>query len=345
MKLDYGNEEGYVDFVKNLNAKDVVALISHTDLDGLAAAHVTNKILNAKIVKLLGYGDLNDDLVKKLKEKGVNKIVFTDLFIKQEDLVEKLEEFADVMILDHHLSSKDLNSERTTFLKCESGYCAGYLCYDLARKIDSKIEKLDWLVACSCISDYCYKKPEDWIRKVMEKYGDKFEEDGSYVRKSGKFWDIQWKLSLALIYFKDDLNRVLDNLGEEFGEIGDLGKHADEVQNEIDRILSEFKEKREEFEGGYLYKIDPKFSVGSIVSNILSHQEPDKTYIIAKFREGYCGVSFRRQDRGKNMNDFIQLLLKGFEDANGGGHAPAAGGQFLVKDYEDFRKRLGIVEK
>lgn len=343
MNLEAGSEQDFFEYVGNLGEKDKIALITHTDLDGLTAGVMVDRVVDADIVKLLGYTDLHDGLVDELREAGVNKVITTDLFIKDPGFVKKLESFAEVLILDHHPFREDWNSDKTVFIKVEDGYCAGYLCYKLFSRIKS-LEKLDWLVACSCVSDYCFFKTEDWLTEVFEKYGDVFEISGDYVRKSGKFWDLQYKLSLAMIYFRDDLKKVFDSIGEDFGNIGDLGKHADEVESEIRKFVKIFDEKGEEFERGYLYEFDPKFAVGSIVSNILSNKERDKFFVIVrpdKHDESYH-VSVRRQDKKESSDKFLVDLLGGLEGADGGGHDAAAGGHFLKKDLGEIKRRLGV---
>ena len=218
--------------------------MSHTDLDGMTCPKIVGEVVNLKEIFFVNYTEINETLIEKLKEKEINKIIFTDLYIKDASFLKSLEEFAEILIIDHH-PSEDWNSEKIIFIRGEEGYSAGYLCYYLFSKIEN-LEKWDWLVACSCISDYCHVKPKIWLSKVMKKYGDDLENWEIYVKKSGVFWDLQYKLSLALIYFSNDLKKVYNSIGENFGDIGDLGKHANEVQKEIDRIISKFKSERED---------------------------------------------------------------------------------------------------
>lgn len=341
MNLEAGSEKKFIDFISNLDEKDKIALITHTDLDGLAAGIVANKIIDANLVKLVGYTDLNVDLIEELKSKGINKIVITDLYIKDPSFVKSLEEFSEVLILDHHLFEKDWNSDKTVFVKVEEGYCAGYLCYKLFGKIKD-LSSLDWLVACSCVSDFCHVKTSEWLSEVFEKYGDTFEFDDGYVRKSGKFWDLQYTLSLAMIYFRDDLKHVFDSIGEKFGEIGDLGKHAEEVNADIERNIAYFDKTKEEFSEGFFGVIKPVFPTTSITVNIISQTNHSKTFIILREDGEYYKVSARRQDRKQDMNKLLNDLFEGLEGADGGGHVPAAGGHFLKKDLPEVRKRLGL---
>lgn len=346
MKLELGSEKRFFDFIKGLNEEDIIALISHTDLDGITAARVTNEVIDADIVKFVNYEDLAQPLVDELQAKGVTKIIFTDLFIGKSEFLLALERFAHILIIDHHLSQKDWNSSKTVFLKGEDGYCAGYLCYRLFSQIQS-LESLDWLVACSCVSDYCHIKTADWLSRVYETYDDTYQQEGLYVRRSGPLWDLQETLSLAIIYHKDrqqGLNTVFSSLGKTYGDIGALRDHALEVKQEINRLVNLYMKERVSFPGGYLFLFTPRFPCGSMVSTIVSAQDIDKIIITVRPDPelDYYHVSVRRQDKQQNMSDFLKRLLLGLEDSDGGGHVPAAGGHFLKKDLAEFKRRLGI---
>jgi len=344
MILEIGDEKRLLDFVSNIK-KEKVALISHIDLDGLTAAKITSEIINFDIIKFIEYEELNESLVEELRKKGITKIVFTDIYIKDKKFMENLESFANVLIMDHHLSP-DWNSEKTVFIKGEDGYSAGYLCYYLFSKMKN-LEKWNWLVACSCISDYCHVKPKEWLTKTMEKYGDKLEYVGHYVRQTGKFWGLQFAISLALIYFKQnkEMKKAYDSIKEGFGDIGILNEYADQIKREIDRMVKEFEDKKEEIEEGYFFEDNPKFSINSMVSSILSGTDIHKMFVIIAPEEDFYRVSIRRQDGKIDCSAFLQNILKNLGGADGGGHAKAAGGHFAKKDMPEIRRRLGLPEK
>ena len=344
MKLEMGSKEKVTDFVENISNKDKVALISHNDLDGITAAKVMTKVISPKEIFLVDYPELNQDLAEKLKKTGFNKVVFTDLYIKDRRLIQNLEEFAQVLIIDHH-RSEDLNSKKTVFVKGD-GYSSGYMCYWLFSdtKKGKDVEKLDWLVACSCISDYLHVKPKNWLSKTMKKYGDDTKNWEIYAKKTGKFWDLQYKLSLAIIHFKDK-KEFFYLLKEDFGDIDIFEKYVEEIQKEIGGLVEGFEKRREEFEGGYFFEINPKFGVKSIVSNIISGLNPKKTIVLIKPKSDIYMIGVRRQDGKVDCDELLKGLLKGFDNASGGGHIPAAGGHFLKKDLSEVRKRLGLTDK
>ncbi len=350
MKLEIGNEQRFFDFISKLNEKDKIALISHTDLDGIGAAKVINSVVEADIVKLLQYDEVNEVLVEQLKIDGYNKVIFSDLFVGNEKFLKSLENFMEsILILDHHPAIKDWNSQKTIFIKVEEGYCATYLCYELFRKTKS-IEKLDWLVACSCIADFCNVKNADWMKNVFAKYEDEqgFSERKGFIYedvKKSKIYKLQWDITLATIYFKDNLKKVFDAIGDGFGDIGDLGEYVAKVQSEIDDYLLKFEEQKKEFSEGYVFVSTPKFSLGSIISNLISSSGyPDKVILIISEKEEGYSVSARCQNARMDMGSFVRKLISGLEGASGGGHRPAAGAYFLKKDLNEIMKRLGVKE-
>ena len=101
MKLETGSEEKFLEFIRNLGESHV-ALVSHTDLDGMTCPKIVSEVVNPKEIFFVNYTDLNETLVKKLKNKKIERIIFTDLYIKEKAFLEKLEEFAEILIIDHN---------------------------------------------------------------------------------------------------------------------------------------------------------------------------------------------------------------------------------------------------
>lgn len=339
MNLDIGTKERFLSYIHSLSKDDVIALISHTDLDGVAAALVTQRAIQAHHVYFVNYDDINAQLVKELREKKVTKAIFTDLFIgKKDGFLSDLEQFAEVLVLDHHLVSSDDNSTRTTYIKGEDGYCAAFLCYELFSSIAS-ISDYDWIVACACISDYCYEKNVSWMESIFANYGQKFS---PLTLRQSSFWSIQWTLTLALIYFKDNTRRVYDSIGTTFGDIGNLRAIAQKVQDELDILIQKFLNERKRMPGGWYWEFSPHYKLTSLISTIVSGSEEDKTYVLVRLEGSYAFVSARRQDKKVSMVELLKRSLEGMESSSSGGHIPAAGGRLLKRDVSIFRERLGV---
>src|SRR3989344_9443308 len=195
-----GKEKRFYDFIKNLGPEKI-ALISHvTDLDGVVSASVVNKVVSANVVKFVNYNELDEKLVKELKEGKFAKVIFTDLMIKNPVFIKEIEKFAEILIIDHHPAEFDYNSDKTVFINAK-GYCAAYLCYYLFSKTQN-LESLDWLVACACIADFQYFANRKWLQGIYQKYGDEFVVKRRMVMEKGKIWELVNILGLAIAYFK-----------------------------------------------------------------------------------------------------------------------------------------------
>ena len=330
----FGSEEGFLKYYDGLKNASGISLVSHTDLDGIASAKVVATAVNPNRIYFVNYHELNDDLVNKLNKDNHSHVIFTDLFIKDQEFLKRVSRFSDVLVIDHHFPEYDLNKTGATFLNAQN-YCAAYLSYYLFSKV-KKIESLDWLVACACISDVQHESVSGWMNSVYQKYNEEF--DGNDIKK-GRFWGMVEEISMGLIYFEKPED-VYNKLGKNFGDIGDLAKYSQEVKKEIDNCISRFNKEKVEIKEGYFWEFSSKLPVKSYVTTALSFENPDKTIIIAKKEGERYLLSARRQDKKTSMNELLRNLVNGFENAEGGGHIPAAGGHIMLKDAEKFKERV-----
>ena len=333
-----GKEKRFYDFIKNLGPEKI-ALISHvTDLDGVVSASVVNKVVSANVVKFVNYNELDEKLVKELKEGKFAKVIFTDLMIKNPVFIREIEKFAEILIIDHHPAEFDYNSDKTVFINAK-GYCAAYLCYYLFSKTQN-LEKFDWLVACASISDYCYFRNRRWMKEIFEKYGDEFVIIRKMARERGVFWDLTENLNLAIVYFKPNAERVMRSIGNEFRNIGDLENFSNAVRGELFVIEKKFDMEKLNFNDGFFFEFECVFPIKSLLINKISRKYSDKTIIIGEKKGDYYSFSSRRQDGKIDLNLLVRKLIEGFENGTAGGHPKAAAGDFPVKYLEEFKKRL-----
>jgi len=335
-----GSEKRFSDFISGIN--DKVALISHVaDLDGLTSAKVINEVVKADIVKFVDYHELNKDLANELKKQKVKFVIVADIMIRNEDFVRDIEKFAKLLILDHHMFEKDYNSDRTVFINVE-GNCAAYLSYCLFSKIQN-LEKYDWLVACACVSDWCYKKNSSFMTKIYEKYKQDYIPSIEGIKKS-RFYEIVLDLSRSIVYFREeenDVKSVFEKLKcDSFGDISDLSKYAKVIANEIKNNLTRFEKEKIEFNEGYYFEVNSKFPIKSIVSTDVSERNIEKTIIITLERNGFLEFSCRRQDGKIDMVKFMSELIKEFENSDSGGHFKAVGGHIPVKFKKKFLEKI-----
>ncbi len=333
-----GNERRFSEFISNLDEDDVIAIISHTDCDGISAAKVIDEVIMADYVLFAGYNDFTADYLLKLKEKGVTKLIISDLGIDTNFDTKVLDKFDRVLWIDHHRFENDFNSDKVIFMNSQ-GHCATYLAYYLFSKIQG-LEKWDWLVGTACVADIMWEKNLDWIKKIFEKYGDNFEANKNVIRQSGVFWNWKEIIDYSLIYFKEDIRKVFDALinGQEGLKV--LEKYSNEVSEFIKDCEERFEKEKKEINGRYYWDYFPKFKASSQISTSISLKNLDKTIIIGREEGDIFVLSCRRNDFKEDMNLLVKKLVEGLENSRGGGHIPAAGGSFMLKDKEVFLKRL-----
>ena len=152
---------------------------------------------------------------------------------------------------------------------------------------------------------------------------------------------------MSLIYFKDDVESVYDQLGNEFGDIGNLGKHSDEVKVEIEKAVKIFDKEKNilgKNKDIYYWEYNGRFPLRSIIATLYSSKHKDKTIIISSKKDDIYVFSARRQDKKVNVAELLQRLVEGFENGFAGGHIPAAGGHFPEKYYQKFMQRLENID-
>ena len=348
-------------FVSGISAGDKVAVLHHTDADGLCSGVIAAKALERIIGKRIGlrmtqnYGEfaVTHDTVKKLMRAGINKVVTADLSVDENPKrIREIEKFAEILILDHHKIYADLNSKKTAFIKAQfisgeiepGNYPASKLCYDLFSMF-ADLGDIDWICAVGILGDYSYNEWKNFVDAVNKKYGlrigkNAYNSDlntiGDYinaiesvdVKKLGEVFEI--------LYNARNPKEVLQNKW--------MKKQNETIEKEVKRWYDASAEKSESYarQNMIFYPIRPKINVKSILINKMSREiYPSKTLIVA-FDSGKESISFSaRNQSGKiAVNDLLEESIKGFRGASAGGHKKAAAGRVMRADFDKWKKKL-----
>lgn len=333
-----GSESRFSQFIQSLS-DGKIALLTHTDLDGIAAGKIAAEVIKPDLLDFVDYKDLMPSLIEKLKQEKIETLVLTDLAMNEEFVAAAEKEFS-LLIIDHHQFPRDFNSEKTVYLNAQE-LCAAYICYYLFSKIQN-LERFDWLVACACIADWNYRKNQDFMNSVFKKYNDSFEfaSDG-LIRNSGFLWDLHWSITLAIIYFDKDPKKIFDYLNS-ITQAQQLSRYSLAVQREIDTAVEKFEKEKIQIKEGYFWENSPIFRITQIISGQISKKHWHETIIIATPRpqDGIYSLSLRHQDGARDMSKLVQQLVFGFENSSGGGHIMAAGGHVKLQDKEKLIKKI-----
>lgn len=339
MEFLAGDEKRFFEFFSDMDEKDKIALISHTDLDGITSAILISRIIGKiNYLKFIDYSEnMLEKIIPEIKKRKINKIIFSDIAIDNEtkgiDEINKLEK---ILIIDHHKFDKDLNSDKIVYIKTESKIPPSYSCYFLLSKIQN-LERLDWLSAMAITADWCYETNKDFVDDIKKKYNLNGSKD---IRKT-KLWDISCNLSLFLIYFRENMEEAFDILSRtELTNLNEIYKYTGIVKKEIDELSKRFYKEREPENYGYYWNFKPKFKIKSYLINKLSSEEENKLFVFVTKEEDLLRISLRKQDGKLDCDCIGRKAIEGLKNASCGGHKAAAGGEIKPEDELKFKDNL-----
>jgi single-stranded DNA-specific DHH superfamily exonuclease len=340
MEYLLGRKQDFLDFLDNLNKKDKIAVITHIDLDGIASAILINEILKQKKMKIrsLSFINYKEGMFKEAEKdfkKGTNKVLILDINANS-DLEEfnKLKKKYSIFLIDHHPS--ELKSEN--MIKTKSEDCATFTIFELAKQ-NFDLKKWEWLVCATMIAEFSYKSEANF--EFIKSLYPEFSLEDIFNSEPGK---ISNKIYSATIYFKGKEKKVFNFILK--NKLEKLNKYHAIIEKEIEEGIEKFKKEAEFYpeKNLYFYYDNPKFSTNSVIATILSMKEPDKTFVFIhdSSKNGYdsVSVSSRNQSGKTDMNKLMQKGVEGLEQAQGGGHVPAAGASFLKKDLQKFKENI-----
>jgi nanoRNase/pAp phosphatase (c-di-AMP/oligoRNAs hydrolase) len=335
-----GSKEEFLNYLNKIKKSDNIAVITHTDLDGVASAVLINEILNYKNAKIsnLEFTDYKNGMFEKFEEKfiqeKINKIFILDVNAESDYKgFESLRKNFDVFLIDHHPSNlKGINLIRT-----KTADCATFVIYELAKE-KVNLGKLEWLVCATMISEYSYKDNSNF--EFLKQH---YPEIAIETINDSNPGEIAKKISSALIYFEGDERKVYDLVLNK--DLKSFEKYQKIIDKEIKSLVEKFEKEAEFFpeQNLYFYYAHPKFSITSIVTTILSSPDPTKTFVFVSDIEGepdFYKASSRNQSGKKDMNLLMKKGIAGLENVSGGGHVPAAGARFMKKDLKKFKENL-----
>ncbi|MBM3233877.1 hypothetical protein FJZ19_02160 [Candidatus Pacearchaeota archaeon] len=328
-----GDEKRFFEFIGNLQEKDKIAIISHTDPDGICSAVIASRIIKPDYIDFINYQQgIYFKVVENLKKRKISKVFFLDLVVEGEkEAIREIEKFAEIVVIDHHPLTADLNSRKTIFLKSESRFPATYLCYYLF----SKIQKIpSWIVAVGIIDDMPQKYNEKNCNKVFL--------DFEIERFQCDLWRVVSDISFAIAYFKNKEKEVYDLLmrarNPEELKINEIVK---KVRKDYEFWLDRYKKAREVYGNLIIFTMNPKYAIKSFLINKISSisENKDKAFIFIREEEP-LSISARCQDKKINCPVLLQEAVKNIPKTQVGGHVAAAGARVPRKYLSDFKKNL-----
>jgi len=344
MQFLIGSKQEFIDFINNIKKEDNIAILTHTDLDGIASAIFFEEILKSRKLKtcLIKFVDYKNDILVKLKpifkKEKISKIFILDMAIDSlafEDF-ESLRKEIPIFVIDHHPMNPELDNFKN-IIKAESHNCATQVVHEIGKNLTDFKEK-NWLLIPTMISEFSYKNQENM--EFIQSIYPKITEENILNSEPGKVCGI---INYALIYYNDSMKKIYDIVCN--GNLKVLEKCHKIIDTEIKKELENFVKNGELYENKklYFYLFKPKHRIKSMISTELSLKKPDYSFVLIT-QEGkdknYLNASARNQSKNQDMNQLMKKAIHGLTNANAGGHIPAAGARFMKKDLKKFKENL-----
>jgi single-stranded DNA-specific DHH superfamily exonuclease len=342
-------------FITSITPKDRVAVIHHTDPDGVCSGVIIAKVIERVRGKKIDLRHnqkgnvhvITPETFKLLKSRKINKLILTDLGADENPkFLKKIEKFADILIIDHHKIYNNLSSKKTVFIKPQlicgidpARYSASKLCYDLSMLV-TIVSDLDWLAAVGSIGDIAVKPWTAWLNRVFKRHKIKKQKDlfktklgqCAILISSAESFDVKnVKLAFDVLYNARSYKNVLRSKLKNFRK---------KIDDEIQKYLKQLK-KHAFFEKDIIYyEIKPKYHTKSPLCTILGQKYPHNSVFVVDISRNPVGISGRRSDVKIKINKALEDACRGIPNASAGGHAVSAGATVPKKYYEKFKTRL-----
>ncbi|MFH0837295.1 MAG: DHH family phosphoesterase [Candidatus Aenigmatarchaeota archaeon] len=329
-----------VDFLKRIKQKDGVIIVFNNDLDGMCSCVMIKKYLNKignnpYIIAQPMPPDKN--LIRKMQSGISNKVIFLDMAIDQSaGLVKKIKGMGELLIVDHHLVSQNLNSKIIVHcnprIKNPSIYqSTSYIVHKIISEMDG-MEELDWIAALGAIADYDLSSSQDLVKKIQKKYD---------MNKLHKIVAILSSLkatrTMTCEKTVDALMAIKDP--EEVLETEEFIRSYEEIENEKQGVMINIQSDTKINGNVVLYEIKSRYNIRSEVSTRLAEKYKDKIVIVYEKIGKKINGSVRCQSRKFSVDSVLKSASSTL-NASAGGHEAAGGITIDEKDWSQFIDNL-----
>ena len=322
-------------------------LLYHNDPDGICSAALLLKFFTGFETMPRKGPLMDEEFTKSLIEKKPELIVFLDIPVDQErKMLKKLfKALPDlrILILDHHIPEKNLNSENIVHInprfKNKDLYIpTSGMVYVLLKKLRYKVTHLVWMAAVGIIGDYGTEDCKDIIEECKEEYPYLLEEDPmtSPLAEVAKL--ISSAVTLKGLKGAATALKVLSlyDYFDDFIKVEKLQRWKGMVEKEINRLLEEFERGKERKGDVIFYKIETKLNLTSVISTILSEKYQKEIIVIRKKSSKGWKISVRNQSGDYNVGELVKRAVQGI--GSGGGHEKAAAG--IISKWREFKRKF-----
>ncbi|MFH1521582.1 MAG: DHH family phosphoesterase [archaeon] len=320
------------EFLDSITSEDKVAIIHHDDGDGFCAGILYYDWCKNKgaITEEFTYS-INKSKLKKFDLEKFNKIIICDL--APDFMAEELELIKDrqAFYTDHHPRDTPIPKEILELVTTDKG------CIPSSRTAGELTGLKPWLALIGTVTDsgQFYSENQNFIYERLKELNMTLEEFHQNITSV---------FTNFLVYFDKDFKKAFKILQQinSIEEISKLKKYAEPVEEEVQKFVEQYENKKERLGDIDFYYFDPHFPVKAPVCGIISYRDKNQVYIFATPKSDGKHISFSARNTSQKM-DMAELLragVAGLEDGSAGGHTASAGGMILAKDIEKFKENV-----
>ncbi len=314
------------------------------DNDGLCSFLLLRRFIGkGKGVAIKSFPDMNAEYAKKVEELNSDYVFILDKPVVSSSFFEEVKKLnVPIVWIDHH----DVQVEIPDFVKYynptlknkSKNQPVTYLCYQIAnRKSDL------WLAVIGCISDRYFPDFYKDFEKLYPDLSIKTKEPFDVFYKS-QIGNVAKMFNFAI---KDTTTNVVKMIKflisvknpyeviEENSKNREMHSRFEQIQKKYHKLIEKAKALADDNKLLF-FQYGGDMSISADLSNELTYLYPDKIIVVVRV----VGVKASISMRGNKIKKIFLESIFGLEDARGGGHENAIGGQVRVDDLEKFRENL-----
>ncbi|MFH1294490.1 MAG: DHH family phosphoesterase [Candidatus Aenigmatarchaeota archaeon] len=326
-------------------------LFYHQDADGVCSAALLMKFFPQFKYYAREGPRIEDKFIDWAVTRSPDLMVFVDIPVDQEwkniqEIRKRVPEMRFV-IIDHHIPEKDMTQKNVVhfnprFDEPGAYIPASWMIYDLLKKMDKDVRPWMWMASIGIIGDYAIKDCSAFLKECGRAFPGLLDGDDVFTTKLG----VAAELISSSITLKGlqgasySLRRLVKAKGfPDFSNDSELKAWHKIVREEIDKLIGAYPKNHSEHEKLIDYEIDSALNIVSVISTILSKENPQKIVMVRKRSGAGWKVSMRNQNLPENLGEIVKKAIK--DIGIGGGHERAAGAMIFEKEsVETFKQRL-----
>lgn len=350
-----------IDYLENCDKDAKVKVLHHWDMDGVASAAIISKILRKVrgreaedvAIPLERAYHLSEEEKENLRD--FDKLIVLDFNLEADEL-EELNEFVDVLVVDHHDFDRvpDISFVNPREFDAEVYVPCSKICLDIATEFGLE-DELRWIAGMGVIQDFGVDSCPELFEALEQDYEKYLPEEltqhelaknceyGRYasVLNIKPYRDSRHyaKLAYEALMNSDDLLEL--EAQEEYRQVYEVYL---EMQDEFNKMVENYEEDREIDRDKMVifFTIDSEFNITSSISTNMSTKTPEWIHLVIQ-KDDEVNISARCQSGRVNLGEVMRESLPDEaveKGAEAGGHRKAAGASMDLEYYEEFKQNL-----